>query len=280
MARGISIHIGVNRVDPAHYQGWSGELGACEYDANDMAALAKGRGLETRHVLLTADATAEKVLGAIEEVAKDLEAGDLLFLTYAGHGSQIRDVSGDEPDQRDETWVLYDRQVSDDELYARYVKFRAGVRVLVFSDSCHSGTVSRKLPDFLNPDVLVDQFGSTNPDVIEARVRAMPFELQKRVYEANKETYDRVGGGGAETAPMNATVVLVSGCQDNQTSADGERNGLFTGMVRAVWDEGRFRTYRGFHRRVVSRMPVNQTPNLMGYGAEVAAFLRQPPLKV
>ena len=36
MAKGISIHIGLNHVDPKHYQGWDGALNACIADANDM----------------------------------------------------------------------------------------------------------------------------------------------------------------------------------------------------------------------------------------------------
>ena len=31
--RGASLHLGLNRVDPKHYAGWSGALGACEADA-------------------------------------------------------------------------------------------------------------------------------------------------------------------------------------------------------------------------------------------------------
>ena len=37
----LSLHIGLNSVSPAHYGGWSGELTACEFDANDMAAIAR-----------------------------------------------------------------------------------------------------------------------------------------------------------------------------------------------------------------------------------------------
>ena len=37
-ARAMSLHIGLNAVDPKHYGGWSGPLAACEFDANDLAA--------------------------------------------------------------------------------------------------------------------------------------------------------------------------------------------------------------------------------------------------
>jgi hypothetical protein len=43
MPKGISLHIGLNRVDPAHYAGWDGRLNACESDAEDTAQLARPR---------------------------------------------------------------------------------------------------------------------------------------------------------------------------------------------------------------------------------------------
>ena len=43
MAKGSSLHIGLNSVDPQHYEGWSGPLNACEADANDMVDLANTR---------------------------------------------------------------------------------------------------------------------------------------------------------------------------------------------------------------------------------------------
>ena len=50
--QGESLHIGVNKVDPAHYNGWEGTLRACEFDAEDMRALAVGKGF-TASILLT-----------------------------------------------------------------------------------------------------------------------------------------------------------------------------------------------------------------------------------
>ena len=42
----------------------------------------------------------------------------------------------------------------------------------------------------------------------------------------------------AEKADVGATVLLVSGCQDNQLSLDGFSNGLFTENLLAVWADG------------------------------------------
>ncbi|MEO6121912.1 MAG: caspase family protein [Acidimicrobiales bacterium] len=278
MARGISVHIGVNSVDPDHYSGWTGDLAGCEPDARDMAELATGRGLSVSKLLLTAEATAANVKSALEDAAAQLESGDLFFLTYSGHGSQIRDVSGDETDQRDETWVLYDRQVLDDELFALYAGFKPGVRIFILSDSCHSGSVARQLPDFLQPSALQDRFGSTEPDVIARRVRAMPAAIRKKVYEDNQALYDSIRPAGDDRAEIKATVVLMSGCQDNQTSADGDLNGLFTGMLKTVWAKGKFESHSGLHRLILAEMPPDQSPNLLSFGSDAPGLLAQPPL--
>ena len=141
---GMSLHLGLNAVDPGHYGGWTGDLTACEFDANDMAAVAGAAGMKST-TLLTKAATRAKVRGALRDAAKKLKAGDLFFLSYSGHGGQVPDVSGDEDDKKDETWCLYDGQLIDDELYLDLAAFQKGVRILVLSDSCHSGTVARKV---------------------------------------------------------------------------------------------------------------------------------------
>ena len=61
--RAWSLHIGLNAVSSAAYSGWSGPLAACEFDANDMAAIARTRGMKFT-VLLTAQATRAKALAA------------------------------------------------------------------------------------------------------------------------------------------------------------------------------------------------------------------------
>src|SRR4051794_732714 len=109
MKKGLSLHLGLNFVDPDHYDGWNGELFACEADANDMTALAKSRGFKT-HTLLREKVTAKAVKDAILNASKKLKSGDIFFLTYSGHGGQVPDTNGDEgrfgdaDDRKDETW--------------------------------------------------------------------------------------------------------------------------------------------------------------------------------
>lgn len=281
MAKGISLHIGLNRVDPAHYQGWDGKLAGCENDARDMDALAEAVGYEPRTMLLTTDATIRKVTDAIKKAAKALAPGDSFFITYSGHGGQVRDTNGDEQgkdvnefgeiaDNYDETWLLYDRQLVDDEIYGLWSLFAPKVRVIVLSDSCHSGTVARPAPwDTDNVDPWPN--------------RRLPIELQDRVYEANKRTYDAVQKKypSRDAKAVKASVALISGCMDNQTSGDGPKNGRFTGRLLDVWRDGNFNgSLAELHKIIVAGMPAYQTPNYYRVGAADRGLSRRPAFRV
>src|SRR5215211_3490459 len=140
MAKGQALCIGLNSVDPAHYGGWSGPLTACEADAEDMAGIASSEGFKVQS-LMTRAATRDQVSGELKRAAAALSDGDIFLLTYSGHGGQLPDRNRDEPDAQDETWCLYDGQLVDDEINVALGQFAQGVRILVFSDSCHSGSV-------------------------------------------------------------------------------------------------------------------------------------------
>jgi hypothetical protein len=242
MARGISIHIGLNSVDASRYGGWPGTLNACEFDAHDMGVIAENMGF-TPTTILTREATSDRVLGALTSAAKELVAGDTLLITYSGHGGQIPDRDGDEPDHADETWVLYDRQVLDDEFYLAYSRFARGVRIVIFSDSCHSGSVTRDAPGAVS--------------------RAMPPEVALRDFQHRRDTYVAIAEKTPSLNPdeISPCVLLISGCEDDQTSLDGEHNGLFTSNLLTVWSGGTFTgSYQRLHAQILQRMPSSQTP--------------------
>jgi metacaspase-1 len=265
MSVGFSLHIGLNRVDPDQYEGWDGQLTACEADAKDMAALAEKQKFKAINLLLTKAATADAETKALHDAAKALKAGDLFFLTYSGHGGQVKDTNGDEKDRMDETWCCYDREFVDDELYDLWSKFKSGVRIFVLSDSCHSGTVLRDIPAFV----------SGGP-----RIRAMPTAVALKVQKAHSKLYAKIQNEhpAAEKTKVSASVLLISGCMDNQTSSDGAQNGLFTGTLKEVWSGGKFKgNYRKLRDTIVSKMPSNQTPNYYFVGTVNAKFEAQVP---
>jgi metacaspase-1 len=282
MPNGISVHIGLNGVDPAHYANWDGQLRACEFDAKDMRAIAKESGFKSK-LLLTRDATAANVGDAIGDAAKQLKAGDILFVSYSGHGGQVPDTNGDEEDRKDETWCLFDRQLIDDELYALWSQFAADVRILVLSDSCHSGSAARGTLETIGVETLTAAVGSDGDVTAEPRLKVLPERLQREVYNQHQQLYDDIE---AKTTAHDKTeipvhVLLISGCQDSQTSSDGDRNGLFTQALRSVWHDGAFKgNYRSFWKKIVKAMPLWQVPNFYWAGEPSASFDRQRPFTV
>jgi len=277
MPKGLALAIGLNAVSPRHYEGWSGELNACEADASDMADIARLRKL-TVQTLMTKRATRAAVLGALAKAARTLKAGDLLLLTYSGHGGQVPDRNAEEPDRQDETWCLYDGELIDDELYTALGRLARGVRVFVLSDSCHSGSVTKAA--FYAARAAAE---ATRPGAPKVRYRAMPPEVALRTYRAHRAMYDRLQKAVKPNAEdtVSASALLISGCQDNQLSQDGDFNGLFTANLLRVWNEGRFSgDYRRFHREIRQHMPPDQSPNFFTTGAPNRAFERQRPFTV
>jgi len=294
MARGHSLHLGLNAVDPAHYEGWNGVLGGCENDARDMAAIAQMQGYTSTKVLLTAEATAGAFIGHMIDLARQLESGDILFLSYSGHGGQVPDLDDDEEqDGLDETWCLYDRMLIDDELFRLFARFASGVRIFMLSDSCHSGSVARELMQSRGmsfeelpraaraaAEVLAPQGASLAGF---DRIRLAPPDTTLAAYMKHESLYRslQAAASGAERGPVGAGVILISGCQDNEVSYDGAVNGLFTQTLKHVWNGGAFAgDYGAFQRRIKQYLVGRQTPNFFRVGRVTTAFRRQKPFAI
>jgi hypothetical protein len=280
--KGISLHIGLNQVDPIHYAGWKGELGTCENEACDMETIAGSQGF-TAQSLLTKAATAAAILGVIEKAVKELYEDEFFLLTYSGHGGQINDAGNDEPDGLDETWVLFDRQLIDDEMYAAWSLFRPSARVCVLSDSCSSRTMTKEL--FLEPASYIPRLeahvrASTGANL---RPRFLPPDVQAKIYKERATLYDdiRKKTPRREKVTLGCSVILMSACQDNQVAMEGRRNGLFTEVLLRVWNKGKFRGgYHHFRNEIASMMPPTQSPKYTLIGHRDRAFEHQRPFSV
>lgn len=284
--KGLSLHVGLNHIDPAHY-GNDGALTACIADAEAMQAIARGQGYGVMNLLRDGEGTREAVMDGIREASRKLKSGDIFLFTYAGHGSQMADFNADEADDRlDETWCLFDAMMLDDEAYELWCGFEEGVRVLCVLDCCHSGSAIRMAPGLFP--------GADTSDTSGVKPRMLPISVAQRAFRAAPDLYRRIGSRDAsdgqlpddiamrpQRAALRCSVRLLSGCQDNQVSMDGFFNGRFTGELLRVWNDGRFDgNYRAFHRAIVNGMPPTQTPNHFQIGADNPAFDAQPPFLI
>lgn len=275
---GYSLHIGLNRIDPKHY-GDDGALAGCVNDASAMAEIMRAQGFDP--IVLHDDwATAAAVIQTLRDLAKRVGPGQTLPLTYAGHGSQVPDRDGDErTDKLDETWCLFDRMLLDDELWRLFRLFPAGSRIVMVSDSCHSGTMARMLArtgaiqtfDQV-PDAMTDlgEVLTGNKRFDLSRTRLLDPSLSRDVYREHADLYRSLQTGDRAEAEddCKAEIVTLSGCRDDQTSLDGEDHGLMTEGLLTAWGDGsEGATLSRFHREIREHCWPYQTPELRFYGA-------------
>jgi hypothetical protein len=313
-AKGVALIFGLNEVDPGHY-GSSMPLRGCHADAHDLEAILSARGLSCT-TFLSREATSGVLMDRLARAARELGPGDLLVLCYSGHGGQVPNTNGDdEADDMDETWCMFDREVVDDELFGAFSRFGAGVRILVLSDSCHSGTVVRMREadaawragaaihraDVAAPVAASarsdgrrgsllheppERDGPRAPGTPEDDVpvpRAIPLDACMDIYNRNRVLYDTIQSSNplGDRAGCAASVLLISGCQDHQLSGDLPSNGVFTGTLKRVWNNGGFDgTHRQFHAAIAARMPSHQQPNLFTVGAAAEGFVGQRPFTI
>lgn len=262
----VSLHLGLNCLDPRAYGGWEGALAGCHNDARDWHQLATQQGFSPQ-IALDDLVTRDFVLKQFEEAASELKAGDFFLLTYSGHGGQVPDRNHEEDDGADETWCLFDGQLIDDEIEHCLRAFAPGVRVVVVSDSCHSGTVTRGRV--------------TAPEGILAHRAAPPKSCAANADLIGKALAAAKRAAARDRAPLCSTrarILLFAACQDNQTAADGERNGLFTASVMGAWQGGHFRgNYHRLRRAAAAVMPWSQSPQLLLNSSAAKGFADQRP---
>ncbi|MEZ4859782.1 MAG: caspase family protein [Caldilineaceae bacterium] len=242
MSKKMAILVGLTQVDPAAYNNWDGKNGCegCELDVDNMTKILTPLGYAVTQIK-TADATKENVLTQLDTVAEALTAGDRLVFFYAGHGGQQPDQNGDELDGRDETLVAYDGEIIDDQLNDIWLKFAEGVKIVMLSDSCNSGTNYRD---------------------IRTVVTATPLKpVDEQVNDA-----------------MLAELIHIGGCRDGFTSAGLLTGGAFTTALTQVWKGGKFvGNYKDLQEALAKAITSGQSPQYNEYGPVDDSFRNEHP---
>jgi hypothetical protein len=112
--------------------------------------------------------------------------------------------------------------------------------------------------------------------------RLLPPGASLMDYVKNRELYRSVMllAGDKRDIAINASLLYISGCQDNQTSGDGPvgTNGTFTGNMKKIWNDGKFTgVYSDFYDRICSLMPSDQSPNYMKLGVANSSYEQEKP---
>ena len=252
-----ALCIGIN-----DYPGTGNDLAGCVNDANDWAAELGSRGF-TVTKMLDKKATHAAMTKAIGSLVKDAKKGDTLIITYSGHGTWVPDSSGDEPDGRDEGLCPYDIKTAgpllDDEIRVLFAACGQGVRLVLISDRCHSGSVTRGSEEGLDangPRARFLPLAAWMPEAELPRAGRRPATLVSGLRRAGGE-------------------LLLAGCHDTEyswdTSFQGRPNGAFTYYALKTLRERNPATYEAWFNAVREFLPstrLPQAPQILGSATE------------
>ncbi|WP_404389228.1 caspase domain-containing protein [Humibacillus xanthopallidus] len=251
-------------------------LRGCVNDVHSMAsALTDVYGFSPSDIttLLDEEATKTAMMAAISDLVDAAAPGDVLYLHYSGHGSNVPDSNGDEvTDDRDEILCPHDLDwndpLTDDWLRTTFDRLDPGASLTVVMDCCHSGSNTREPP----------RPGAPEPEVIS---RFLPNPHDERSGGSfTGAPRRRRRRGASDVHDVDLVETLLTGCRDDQTSADAHIDGAFAGalthyLVRAMRDEPDA-TYRRLHAKTLAglRNAYEQVPQLEGRSARLdEAFL-------
>lgn len=133
-----SLHIGIDEYRSAP------DLSGCMNDALAWQELLRSRHFLTE-VLQPSFANRPTIIQKIGRLIELAKEGSYCVVTYSGHGTHTFD-SRNADEYYDEAWVLGDGSlVIDDDLRQMLDTLRVIDRMVIISDSCHSGGMVRSL---------------------------------------------------------------------------------------------------------------------------------------
>lgn len=217
-------------------------------------------------LLVDGQATRDAVLAGWDTLIASTQSGDEVLFYWSGHGSQVRDLGGDEveADGWDETLVPHDsgrgahpnRDVIDDEIFTRLQALSTITdRITIILDACHSGTAVRTGVRGVPRD---------------GRSKGEPTTAGREKAIGRKFDQPR---GASGWLPLSDRYVLLAACRDDQEALElpfrGQFRGAFTWRLcqelantpgPATWGE----TFQPVARNLAASTTGAQIPQIEG----------------
>jgi hypothetical protein len=175
-----------------NYIGTRNELFGCINDTNNIKDCLTNQFNYSSFNILTDKTnkkpTRQNIINELTSMLVNAKSGDNLFFLYSGHGTYTTDLNKDELDGRDELIIPLDAYniktcILDDELKKIITdKLKKDVKLFMLFDSCFSGTIMDLKYNYL---------------------------VNNKSLVLNPKNSNTLG-----------QVICISGCNDNQTSAD------------------------------------------------------------
>lgn len=243
--RQLALIIGIDTYKPSLNESAASDsrrtwtnLDGCVNDATairDLAIAKYAFKQENITTLINTEASRARIISELEKLVATAKKGDVVFIYYAGHGSQVKNSLSSEADKKDETIVPADawkKGVADirDKELAKYFNLLLdkGVLLTVIMDSCHSGSGSRG-DNFLYEPPKARYIEEADYDAKDATVPQRPEDRGALImaaaqdFEFAKEHRDEnnVAHGAFTSALLKAT---------QQLSVDASANDLFVSL--------------------------------------------------
>jgi hypothetical protein len=250
------------------------ELSGCVADAQNWARSFASLGFEVMQIL-DGQATRDNVLGALSNLTGSARAGDVLVFQYAGHGTQLKDLDGEETDGLDEALCPVDMMsggfIIDDDLRQVLDGLPAQVLLTCFMDCCHSGTITR---------VVAGLSEANATGVALSKARFIPATAQMQTAHENFRRTRGIRSRVPLRGPDSLKEVVFSACLPSEVAYESGGRGDFTSRaVTILGDNGL--TNDQFLAKVTSLFgsPARQHPNVdcpPGWGSHLFLNITQP----
>lgn len=204
-----ALLVGIN------YKGTNSELQGCINDIDTIKQYLLKRGYKSSNIRILTERpvdilpTKRNILSHLNWLVSNGDKAHDLFFHYSGHGSHTIDRNNDENDGRDECLVPLDYNkngmITDDILKTYLQKINQYTKFYGVIDACHSSTMMD-----LKHTALIRNHNESRSQ----------FRL-----DINK------------SVNILGDVFVISGCQDNQTSADAWINRKFQGALTHCYIE-------------------------------------------
>ncbi len=269
--KAVSLHIGINNVDSNYYGQIVPPLSGCINDMNNIRDWATSIGYSA-NTLSNEQATRKKIQDEILRLGNLAGSDGILLISYSGHGAPLDESQGTDDDKeetgKDQAWVAYDGFLVDDLINECFCKLPENLRIVVISDSCFSGSITRV-------------FGT--PDSEFQTKRSISFDQVRAILNQNNQELNDIQF--QSTNDPKASVILLSACTDKQFAFESNSQGLFTVELLKTFTElinsaNKNVNYQQFLDLILQKIKDQQQPQFKTTGKANDAFINQFPFSI
>ena len=238
-----ALCVGIDHYGPPY------DLAGCVNDARNWAAALARLQFEVTSIH-DQSASRGAILDALATLVGTAAPGDVVVFQFAGHGTQVDDLDGEEGDSLDESFCPADfssgRLLIDDDVRAVVAGLKDGVNLTCFIDCCHSGTITRAL------------MPGARPSHVPPGSRPRYIRYSRQLSNLHRDFRTGLGapgltpGAGRDVAAAEMKEVCFSACQPSEVAYETGGAGQFTTRALAVLAAGAALTNVAFAEQVVA----------------------------